>query len=242
MPFLNAFEFSGLVTGGSEAYAILMLFGEKKNSAFVKICGLTRRANVVDCLAAEADAIGLNFYPKSKRFITLEKARDILHEIPNSLMRVALFVNAPRETIAIAIDSGLFHAVQLHGDETLEFCSDIRLLGLPVIRAFALRTAADLDLLKDHPADGFILDAFAPDYGGSGHTCDWPLAALAIQRFPEKPILLAGGLDPSNVSSAMACVLPNGVDVASGVEESPGLKSSKLLKAFIDAAKKPIPY
>jgi phosphoribosylanthranilate isomerase len=128
--------------------------------------------------------------------------------------------------------------MQLHGDESPEFCAAVRALGLPLLRAFALRAPEDMALLRGHPADAFILDSYAPGvFGGTGHVCDWALAAEAVRAFPEKTILLSGGLQPDNVARALREVRPAGADVASGVESAPGVKDAEKIRAFIAAAK-----
>ena len=147
-------------------------------------------------------------------------------------------MNAPISGIQEAADSALFEAIQLHGDESADFCAAVKALGLPLIRALALRSAEDVEALTTHPADAFILDAFAPgDYGGTGQLSDWPLAAEAVRRFPNKTLILSGGLTPQNVADAIGQVRPFGVDVASGVESAPGHKDPGRIRAFVAAAK-----
>jgi phosphoribosylanthranilate isomerase len=205
---------------------------------FVKICGLTSAADAAVCAEAGASAIGINFYPKSKRFHPLPAARTWLRDFAGGPARVALFVNAALTEIREAADTALFEAIQLHGDESPDFCAAVRALGLPVIRGLALRSAEDIALLENHPADAFILDAYAPgDYGGTGRLSDWPLAAEAVRRFPDKTLLLSGGLAPDNVAAAVREVQPFGVDVASGVESAPGVKDHHLIRDFIAAAR-----
>lgn len=207
---------------------------------FVKICGITRREDADVCAEAKADAIGINFYPQSKRFHPLVEARQWLGAFsgPRFPARVALFVNAGLEEIRTVAETGLFEAIQLHGDESPEFCVRVKALGLPLIWALALRSAEDLERLAGHPADVLILDAYAPgDFGGTGQLSDWGLAAEAGRRFPEKSILLSGGLAPENVAVAIATVRPAGVDVASGVESPQGVKDPAKIRAFILAAK-----
>ena len=208
------------------------------STPFVKICGLTCAADAAVCAEAGADAIGINFFPESKRYHPLRQAQEWLGEFAGGPARVALFVNAPLTEIQTAVDSALFEAIQLHGDESPDFCAAVKTFGLPLIRALALRSADDLALLADHPADAFILDAYAPgDYGGTGQLSDWPLAAEAMLRFPDKTILLSGGLSPENVAEAIRQVNPFGVDVASGVESSPGHKDPFKVRGFITSAK-----
>ena len=214
------------------------MFTAGSSAPFIKICGLTCAADAVVCAEAGASAIGINLFPKSRRYHPLEQAREWLGEMAGGPARVALFVNAALDNIRAAVDSALFEAVQLHGDESPEFCATVRALGLPVIRGLALQTADDLDLLAPHPADAFILDAYAPgDYGGTGRLSDWHLATEALRCFPGKTFLLSGGLTPENVARAMRDVRPFGVDVASGVESAPGVKDHTKIRAFISAAK-----
>ena len=210
----------------------------RRSTPFVKICGITCAADAELCAAEGTDAIGINFFPQSRRFIPLDQAREWLGALAGGPARVALFVNAPFTEIQAAVDSALFEAVQLHGDESTDFCAEVKALGLPLLRALALRTEADITRIADHPADAFILDAFAPgDYGGTGHLSDWPLAAEAVRRFPEKTILLSGGLTPENVAEAINQVRPFGVDLASGVESAAGRKDPVKVRDFMAAAK-----
>lgn len=214
------------------------MLNHSSSTPFVKICGLTGAADAAVCAEAGVDAIGINFFPKSKRYHPLGQAREWLAEFAGGPARVALFVNASLPDIAAAVDSALFEAVQLHGDESPGFCAEVKSLGLPLIRAVALRSEDDLTLLASHPADAFILDAYAPaDYGGTGHLSDWPLAAEAVRRFPDKTLLLSGGLTPENVAGAIRQIHPFGVDVASGVESAPGRKDHERIRAFVAAAK-----
>ena len=210
------------------------------NSLFVKICGITRREDAALCADAGADAIGINFYKGSKRCHPLSQAREWLGSFsgPGHPARVALFVNAQLDEIREACESGLFEAIQLHGDEALEFCAAVENFGLPVIRALAMRTRDDLARMKNHPASAFILDAAVTGaYGGTGQTADWALAAEAVRRFPNTPIFLSGGLTPGNVAKAISIVRPSGVDVASGVESAPGFKDPEKTARFIHEAR-----
>ncbi len=205
---------------------------------FVKICGLSGPADMHACVEAGADAVGINLYPKSKRYLPLEKAAAWLGACERGPLRVALFVNAPVYEIRTAVETGCFDAVQLHGDESPAFCQEVKSLGLPVLRALALRSPEDAAGLATHPADAFILDAHAPiDYGGTGRLSDWALAADAVRAFPDKLILLSGGITPENAAAAMAAVHPPGLDTASGVESAPGVKSHEKIHAFLRAVR-----
>ena len=209
---------------------------------FIKVCGLTSAEDAAMCAAAGVDAIGINFHPASKRYHPLEAAKQWLGAVPAGLKRVALFVNAPLPAVAEAVATGLFDAVQLHGDEGREFTVAVQQLGLPVIRAVALHDEAGLEALASEPADAILLDAPAPGlYGGTGRVCDWELAARAVQACGNRPVLLAGGLTPANAAAAVRAVRPAGLDTASGVESAPGRKDAEAVRAFVAAARAAIP-
>jgi phosphoribosylanthranilate isomerase len=196
---------------------------------FVKICGITRPEDARAAAAAGADAIGLNFWPGSKRFVTHERAAQIVAVLPPSVRRFGVFVNPGAAEVGNAFDAGLIDTAQLHGDETPPFAAA---LARPYVKALRLRA---LDQLEGWPCELLVVDADAPGYGGSGTAADWTLArAAAAQR----RILLAGGLGPDNVAAAIAAVAPFGVDVASGVESAPGIKDPDKMAAFIAAARR----
>jgi phosphoribosylanthranilate isomerase len=203
---------------------------------FLKVCGLTREEDVAACATAGVDAIGLNFYPPSPRFVSFARAAQLAHTC--DLLRVALFVDAPLAEIARVAESGWADAIQLHGHETPETVAQVRALGLPVIRARALRTADDIVTLLEAPADAFLVDAYTPHaLGGTGHVGDWALAEKMRRDAPDRVLWLAGGLRPENAAAAAAAVCPHGLDTASGVETSPGVKSAALINAFVQAAR-----
>ncbi len=204
----------------------------------VKICGLTRLADAQVCAAAGVDAIGVNFWPKSKRYHPLAEAAKWLPLVPESLTRVAVLVNASAKEIEALWASGCVDALQFHGDESSETIQSWMSRGIPCLRAMALHDQADFPLVSQQAAKAILLDAFQPGvYGGTGQVADWPLAALAVSRFPEKQIILAGGLTVRNVAEAVKVVSPAAVDAASGVESAPGIKDSALVREFVRLAK-----
>jgi phosphoribosylanthranilate isomerase len=210
-----------------------------REGTYVKVCGVTRLEDAVMCAAAGVDAIGLNFFPASKRYRALEEVAGWLPQVPSGLRRIALFVNARLDEIARVVDSGHFEGVQLHGDEAVDFTARVQRLGFPVLRAVALQGEADFARIAEDPADGFVLDAHAPGvYGGTGECSDWDLAARAVRAFAGRPMLLAGGLGPANVAAAVQAVGPWGVDTASGVEVSPGQKDGEKVRAFVSGARR----
>jgi len=202
-------------------------------SVKVKICGVT---NVPDALAAAeagADMIGLNFYEKSPRHLTLAQAVEISRALPPFVLRVGVFVNPPEALVTRAIGECNLSLLQFHGDETSEFCTQFNLMSMKAIR---VSDAESLKQLANYQTDAFLLDAYSKHgLGGTGETFNWDLA-VAAQKFG-KPIFLAGGLTPENVAEAVRKVRPFAVDVSSGVESAPGKKDHARVKAFIAAAK-----
>lgn len=198
----------------------------------VKICGLTSARDAELAVDAGADWIGLNFWPRSRRFVAPAAAAEIVAALPGDVRRVGVFVNAPAPQILEAVATYRLDLVQLHGDETPDFA---RALGKPVMRAVRVASASDVRGLDAWPGEHVLLDAASAGYGGSGQTFDWQLAGLA--RAAGKRLVLAGGLEPDNVAQAIRQVRPFAVDVASGVERAPGKKDPDKLRRFIDAAK-----
>ncbi len=198
----------------------------------VKICGIT---NVEDALAAVefgADALGFNFYPKSVRFVEPAHAKRILEEIPPTILRVGVFVNESEEMVSdLSSILGLDY-LQFHGDETPYYCEQF---AAPYWRAFALKDAKGLELMKKYHCEHYLIDTYQEgEYGGTGKTGNWALASEAKKI---GKIILAGGLTPENVEEAIQKIGPDGVDVASGVEIRPGKKDHKKLEEFIERAK-----
>jgi phosphoribosylanthranilate isomerase len=221
----------------------------------VKICGLTNSADVQAAVASGADMLGFIFHPKSPRYIPpIDVCRilELLGDVRRSVTTVGVFVNEPRERVAHVLELCGLDAAQLHGEEppsmlgleggtpeeTGLFGSAYKALR-PCSRADALTNVERYALAENGRSGGrlpaFLLDAYHPDLrGGTGLTGDWQLAAELTGRFP---LLLAGGLNPENVSEAVAMVNPWGVDAASGIEASPGRKDHAALEDFVRAVK-----
>ena len=198
----------------------------------VKVCGVTNVEDALAALDAGADMLGFNFYARSPRYVTPAAARKIVEQLREGVSCVGVFVNeaAPAEVERIAREAGL-GAVQLHGDESPEFCRSLG--GLTTIKA--LRVGADYkpESAAAYQTDAVLLDAYvAGARGGTGRTFDWRLATLTRERVPR--LFLAGGLNPDNVAPAVAAVRPYAVDVCSGVETSPGRKSPELMRRFVN--------
>jgi phosphoribosylanthranilate isomerase len=197
----------------------------------VKICGITNVDDALLAAEAGADAIGLVFYDKSPRAVTPERAAKIVRALPPFVQAVGLFVDAAIDVVNATADICRLDIVQLHGDETPEFCTQV---VRRVIKAFRVRDGESLVPMKGYRVSGFLLDAWSPAArGGTGVTFNWELARDA-GRFG--PIILAGGLTPDNVARAVQTVAPYGVDVSSGVEAAPGQKDPEKVRAFISRA------
>jgi phosphoribosylanthranilate isomerase len=195
----------------------------------VKICGITRERDAIDVVRAGADALGLVFYPESPRHVTLSQARRIAGVVAPFVTVTGLFVNATSDHVREVLASVPLGLLQFHGQETNEKCN---CFGLPFIKSIAMQSETDLlSLVSGYPdAAGFLLDAWQPEtHGGGGVTFDW-------QQVPEDinaPIVLAGGLTPGNVATAIRSVKPYAVDVSTGVERDKGIKSREKIEAFM---------
>jgi phosphoribosylanthranilate isomerase len=198
----------------------------------VKICGIT---NVEDALAAiemGADLIGFNFYPQSKRYVTPEKAREIINKLPTFVDTVGIFVNAGGEHVREVAKLCFLNWVQLHGDETPEYCDALRWISSKVIKAIRIKDAADIETASKFYTDAILLDAFHPDeYGGTGHKFDWNL----VRRLQTR-IFLAGGITPENAVEAIE-VGVYGIDICSGIESEPGKKDHEKMQKLFDNIK-----
>ncbi|AJD91196.1 N-(5'-phosphoribosyl)anthranilate isomerase [Jeotgalibacillus malaysiensis] len=194
----------------------------------VKICGLMKKEDVAAAVESGADYIGFVF-AESKRKVTSHEAALLAADIPSSVKKVGVFVNPTLDEIFEAVAAAELDFIQLHGDETPEFCDT---MPKPVIKAFSISQQADVEEMNRYNVAHILADAPGADYrGGGGHTFDWSLIKDASQN-----IILAGGLTPENVSVAIAETAPIGVDVSSGVETD-GQKDHQKINAFIKQAK-----
>jgi phosphoribosylanthranilate isomerase len=212
----------------------------------IKICGIRNVSDALAAAEAGADAIGLNFYSKSRRCVERDVARKIVGALPAGISKVGVFVNEdPAEIAAIASDVGL-DAVQLHGDEAPEVVArlprDVRVMraercGVSGLEPMA-RYFERCERLGRLP-DAMLIDAEAgTEFGGTGKIANWDLIAETRFQFARVPVILAGGLSAQNVAAAISAVRPDGVDVASGVEQSAGVKDHELIRQFVNAAKR----
>lgn len=202
----------------------------------VKVCGITNLEDALGAAEAGADALGFNFYARSPRYIAPEAARGIISELPPAIFCVGVFVNeeSPAAVARTAAAAGV-GAVQLHGDESPEYCA---VLGeWRVIKALRVGKDFSPDEATKYPVESILLDAFsASARGGTGETFDWKLARETRAVVAE--VYLAGGLTPENVAGAIAAVEPYAVDVCSGVEHAPGRKDGARVRAFIAAVQR----
>jgi len=208
----------------------------------VKICGITSVEDARTTVAAGADAIGLNFYSGSPRYCPAEQAKAIAAAVPG-VCKVGVFVNASADEIRQIAESVRLDLVQLHGDETPEFLRSLRPLG--IVRAF--RVSDDLSTVSEYlrqchalmcvPRMLLVDAAKAGQYGGTGATLDWNWLGKNRVHLGGLPLVLAGGLNAENVAAAIEAVRPWAVDTASGVESSPGQKSSDRMRQFVAAAR-----
>jgi phosphoribosylanthranilate isomerase len=199
-------------------------------STKIKFCGITTLRDAERAHAAGAWAIGLIFWPGSPRACPPDRAAEIAATLRRRVEIAGVFVNPTLDEVADLADAVGLTMLQLHGDEGPAFCAEAaRRTGCKVIKAMRVRSGADLQALIAFRTDYHLLDSRSP---GSGETFDWQLARA---HRGEVPVLLAGGLTPLNVAEAIAAVRPFGVDVASGVETSPGHKDPQKLRAFAAA-------
>jgi phosphoribosylanthranilate isomerase len=199
-------------------------------STRVKICGITRLEDAQLCVEAGVDALGFNFWPGSKRYIQVERAREIAAALPSGVLRVGVFVQASPEAVRETVKRVGLAAVQLHGDEDPALYS-----GVGVALWQVLRVADRMPGAPSPAASAVLLDAKVAGFGGAGMRFDWKLARAAADW--ALPVWIAGGLDPHNVGEALQLSGASGVDVASGVESAPGLKDPARVRAFIAAAR-----
>ncbi|MDD5437095.1 MAG: phosphoribosylanthranilate isomerase [Candidatus Omnitrophica bacterium] len=201
----------------------------------IKICGITNKADALVAAELCVDMLGFVFYKKSKRYIEPLAAADIINELPSGILRVGVFVDEPKEAVIKIAEDAFLDTLQFHGAETPEYCNYFR-PKYKVIKAFRLKTKADLKDVNAYDADYDLFDTCKGNCaGGTGTTFDWGI----LKDFEIlKPIILSGGLDPDNVGRAIIEVSPFAVDVSSGVESAPGKKDAGALKRFVENVRK----
>lgn len=204
-------------------------------SVRVKICGITSTEDALAAVDAGADALGFMFYEPSPRYLSAEKAADIILDLPEQVARVGVFVDADAKTVRHTIETTGVDTLQFHGNESPRYCSQFE---QHTIKAFRVKDEESLGQLPDYDTDAWLLDSYVKGVpGGTGAKFNWNLAVEAKRL--GKPILLAGGLTPENAAEAVSQVAPFGLDVSSGVEVSPGKKDAEKVTQLIANAKKP---
>jgi len=199
----------------------------------IKICGVTRVEDALTCVSAGVESIGINFSRASKRYCDAERAAQIAKAVAGRAMVVGVFVDSSYEEIVAVRDSIGLGCVQLHGSEPPEL---LRRLLPHAYKALRVRGPSIVHEVANYPGDHILLDAYVPGaVGGTGARFDWTLAR-AVGR--ERRVTLAGGLTPENVAEAVEIGLPYAVDVASGVERTPGIKDAVLVHAFVAAVRR----
>ena len=196
-----------------------------------KICGITRPEDGQEAARLGVDAIGLVFYPPSPRHVSLDQARAIVAALPPFVTVVALFVDPSVAEVEAVLHAVPVDVLQFHGEESPDFC---RQFARPYLKAVRVRPSLDLLQYAAHYAGarGLLADAFVPGMaGGTGATFDWSLLPPNLPL----PLILSGGLGPSNIAAAVAAVRPAAVDISSGVESAKGIKDPALMAAFIGA-------
>ena len=198
----------------------------------VKICGITNLEDALCAVDAGAGALGFNFYSPSPRYIDPENAREIIEKLPERVLTVGVFVNEQLERLKSIANGAGVTALQLHGDESAEYCAELN--DWYVIKAFAADVDFDVNETIDYRVKALMVDAHHKKLrGGTGLISDWTVARLIAEL--GRPLFLAGGLSPDNVREAIAVVKPYAVDACSALEDSPGKKNQRRVAEFVRA-------
>lgn len=195
----------------------------------IKFCGMTRRQDIQAAEQLGVDAIGLVFYARSRRYLTPAQARELARPVSAFVTVTGLFLDASEDEVRRTLDSVRLDLLQFHGNESPEFCAAF---GRPYVKALSMRSQPDLAdcARRYHGAAALLLDSHLPGQaGGTGTTFDW----RTVPQLPDMPLILAGGLDTSNVAEAIRAVRPYAVDVSSGVESAPGIKDVVRMTEFV---------
>jgi len=201
----------------------------------VKICGITREEDASACVSLGVDAIGLVFYPPSSRHVSREQARCITKLIPGHILTVGVFVDESAETVKTIVEYCGLRAVQLHGVESPSTAEAIKKMNVKVIKAIFMNGTPEPSEMVNYNVDAFLLEApQGPIPGGTGMRWDWSLVKNLSRSYP---VILAGGLNPENVTEAINASLTDAVDVSSGVESAPGIKDIDKVSRFIKSVK-----
>jgi phosphoribosylanthranilate isomerase len=195
----------------------------------IKICGITNYPDAAAAVDVGADILGFNFYPESPRYITPEKAEQIINRLPAFVDVAGVFVNAPPGQIKETINRCQLNWVQLHGDEDPQFCRSLLNLDVKTIKAIRIKKQKDIQQTENYFTDAVLLDAFdLKKYGGTGVSFDWNIIGNITKR-----VFLAGGINPDNAAKAIELGV-YGIDICSGIESKPGKKDHKKMKKLFE--------
>jgi phosphoribosylanthranilate isomerase len=201
----------------------------------VKICGITNQADALAAAGSGCDGLGFIFYKKSPRYISPEKARKIILELPPKVIKIGVFVNSREKTIKAIARRCSLDMLQFHGCQTPEFCA--RFKGFKVIKSFRVKNKINLADVRRYRTFAYLFDSFRPGrFGGTGKTLNWKFLARDLAGI-KTPVFLAGGLNEKNVKAAVSIIKPDWVDASSRLEKTIGRKDRLKVKRFISSAK-----
>ena len=208
----------------------------------LKVCGVTTGSDAAQLADLGVDALGVNFWEKSKRYCPPDDAAEFLPALKGRILRVGVFVNADPDLPHDLLERDLLDVVQFHGDESQAYCHHFAKMRLPFIKATSIppgtSSVDELPHPSDYETETILLDAHAPGiYGGTGETTDWKIAREDVTTYGAISILLAGGITPENTSAALEAVGPAALDVASGAESAPGTKDFAKVEALLKAVR-----
>lgn len=215
----------------------LSIFALSNEMTKVKICGITNLEDAMFSAKCGADALGFNFYKKSPRYISPEKAGEIIEKLPQEILKVGVFVNEKLEDVLKITEIAKLGAIQLHGDESPDFIKELKSrTTVEIIKAFRVSDNFRPEDILQYKTDAVLLDAFSTtDYGGTGETLNWDIAVKVRELFPK--MYLAGGLSAENAAEAIKKIRPFAVDACSLLERDKGLKDAQKVKDFLSVIK-----
>ena len=210
-------------------------FSKCEDRVYVKICGIKNEADAEAAIESGADALGFNLYPGSRRYLQWQKEIAWIRELPAEVSRVAVVVNTALDEATRLLEMDVFDGLQLHGEESREFCESLAKHRKPVLKALRFKNVDLVQQVGGYPVFGFLIDSHREGaFGGTGERFDWALLKMVNL---DKPLIIAGGLTPENVAEAIREIRPYAVDVASGVENTEGRKDKKKMQDFVAAAR-----